>query len=85
MSKFWWLPWFSAQKQPLCTILHTTVRTSWCIFRAAAIGDEGIVVALLNAGADVTVKEETFGKTAELMADECAHMKIVELIQKATK
>ena len=65
--------------------LHTTVCTSWCIYRASAIGDEGIVVALLNAGADVSVKEETFGKNAELMADECAHMKIVELLQKATK
>jgi len=55
------------------------------LMKAAAIGDEGIVVVLLNAGADVTVKEETFGKTAELMADECAHMNIVELIQKAAK
>lgn len=55
------------------------------LMKAAAIGDEGIVVCLLNAGADVTVKEEQFGKTAELMADECFQMKIVELIQKVTK
>ena len=54
-------------------------------YRAVCCGDQGIVECLLNAKADVTVKEEQYGKTAEKMAEEMAQAKILELIRKATK
>eukprot|EP00092_Neocalanus_flemingeri_P002507 GFUD01002683.1.p1 GENE.GFUD01002683.1~~GFUD01002683.1.p1 ORF type:complete len:256 (+),score=96.74 GFUD01002683.1:43-810(+) len=53
------------------------------LHKAAECGDLPIVELLLGAGADVTITEDNYGKTAEKVAEEMNQVKILELIRKA--
>merc|ERR1712032_638008 len=54
-----------------CTALH----------RAAEVGDAGVVGVLLQQGADKTVKETVYGKTAEKVAEEMNQPKVLQLLR----
>merc|ERR1712037_1075928 len=54
-----------------CTALH----------RAAEVGDASVVGVLLQEGADKTVKETVYGKTAEKVAEEMNQPKVLELLR----
>jgi len=55
------------------------------LHKAAECGDLPIVEMLLAGGADVTITEDNYGKTAEKVAEEMNQVKILEIIRKATK
>jgi len=55
------------------------------LHKAAETGDLPIVELLLEAGADVSITEDNYGKTAEKIAEEMNQVKILEIIRKATK
>jgi len=58
-----------------CTALH----------RAAEFGDANVVEVLLKEGADATVKETVYGKTAEKVAEEMNQPKVLELLRAARR
>ena len=45
------------------------------------MGDYDIVDFLMKKGADLTINEPNYGKTAEKIAEELAYSKIVELLR----
>merc|ERR1712215_113116 len=53
------------------------------LHKAAEAGDLSIVKLLLEAGADVTITEDNYNKTAEKIAEEMNQVAILELIRKA--
>jgi len=57
-----------------CTALH----------RAAEVGDANVVGVLLKEGADKSLKETVYGKTAEKVAEEMNQPKVLELLRAAS-
>ena len=55
------------------------------LLRAAETGDLAVAELLLGAGADVTITEDIYGKTAEKIAEEMNQVAILETIRKASK
>ena len=55
------------------------------MLRAAETGDLAVAELLLGAGADVTITEDIYGKTAEKIAEEMNQVAILETIRKASK
>merc|ERR1711872_38187 len=55
------------------------------LHKAAETGDLAVAELLLGAGADVSITEDNYGKTAEKIAEEMNQVAILEIIRKATK
>ena len=55
------------------------------ISRASCVGDAGLVEILLDNGADTSIKETNFGKTAYKIAEELAYLNVLEVFKKKNK
>ena len=71
---------------PLCTS-NDCVRDIILILiiRAAETGDLAVVELLLAGGADTSITEDNYGKTASKIAEEMNQVAILEAIRKADK
>ena len=54
-------------------------------FRAASAGDADLVGILLENGADTSIKETNFGKTAFKIAEELAQINVLEVFKNKNK
>ena len=55
------------------------------MYRAAETGDQAVAQLLLAAGADITITEDNYGKTAEKIAEEMNQVAIMQMIREVTK